>query len=91
MVNISEDDWEPDLESEEWPPSDDESRGQSDGVGGSMGSDSSENEEVWKAGSEPHRHAGTYNLWIVEYHTTGDEVRQARSKTVTSASYPGGP
>jgi len=49
VVNMSEDDWEPDLESEEEPPSDDESRGQSDGAGSSMGSDSSENVEDWQA------------------------------------------
>jgi len=24
------------------------------------------------------RHAGTHNLWLVEDHTTGDKVRQAR-------------
>ena len=84
VVNMSEDDWEPDLDSEEEPPSDDESRGRSDGAGSSMGSDSSENEEDWQAGSEPHRPAG--NRWLVEDHTTGDEVRQARSKT--GASYP---
>jgi len=42
---MSEDDWEPDLESKEEPPSDHESRGQSDGAGSSMGSDGSENEE----------------------------------------------
>jgi len=83
---MSEDDWEPDLESEEEPPSDDESRGQSDGAGSSMGSDGSENEDDWQAGSELHRHAGTHNLWLVEYHTTGDKVRQARLKT--GASYP---
>ena len=41
---MSEDDWEPDL-SEEEPPSDHESRGQSDGAGSSMDSDVSENEE----------------------------------------------
>ena len=64
---MSEDDWEPDLESEEEPPSDDESRGHSDGAGSSMSSDSSENEEDWQAGSEPHRPAG--NLWLVEDHT----------------------
>ena len=80
MVNMSEDDdWEPALDSEEEPPSDDESRGRSDGAGSSMGSDSSENMEDWQAGSEPHRPAG--NLWLVGDHTTGDEVRQARSKT----------
>ena len=45
MVNMSEDDWEPDLESEEEPPSDDELHGQSDGTGSSMGSDGSKNEE----------------------------------------------
>ena len=50
VVNMSEDDWEPDLDSEEEPPSDDESRGRSDGAGSSMGSDSSENEEDWQAG-----------------------------------------
>ena len=50
---MSEDDWEPDLESEEEPSSDDESRGQSDGADSSMGSDGSENEEDWQAGSEP--------------------------------------
>jgi len=83
---MSEDDWEPDLESEEEPLSDDESRGQIDGAGSSMGSDGSENEEDWQAGSEPHWHAGTHNLWLVEDHTTGDKVRQARLKT--SASYP---
>jgi len=83
---MSEDDWEPDLESEEEPPSDDESRGQSDGARSSIGSDGSENEEDWQAGSEPHRHAGTHNLWLVEDHTTGDKVCQARLKTV--ASYP---
>ena len=33
------------LESEEEPPGDDESRGQSDGAGSSMGSDISEDEE----------------------------------------------
>jgi len=59
---MSEDDWEPDSESEEEPPSDDESRGQSDGAGSSMGSDGSENEEDWQAGSELYRHAGTHNL-----------------------------
>jgi len=51
-----------------------------------MGSDGSENEEDWQAGSELHQHAGTHNLWLVEDHTTGDKVRQARWKT--SASYP---
>jgi hypothetical protein len=51
-----------------------------------MGSDSFENEEGWQAGSKPHWHAGNHNLWLVEDHTTGDEVRQARSKT--GASYP---
>jgi len=56
---MSEDDLEPDLEIEEEPPSDDKSCGQNDGVGCSMGSDGSENEEDWQAGSEPHRHAGT--------------------------------
>jgi len=85
VVNISEDDWEPDL-SEEEPSSDDKSRGQSDGAGSSMGSDGSENEEDWQAGSEPHQHAGNHNLWLVEDHTTGDKVRQARLKT--GASYP---
>jgi len=75
---MGEDDWEPDLESEEEPPS--------DGAGSSMGSDGSENEEDWQAGSEPHQHAGTHNLWLVEDHTTGDKVRQARLKT--GASYP---
>jgi len=83
---MSEDDWEPDLESEEEPPSDDESRRQSDGAGSSTGSDGPENEEDWQAGSEPHRYAGTHNLWLVEDHTTGDKVRQARLKT--GASYP---
>jgi len=63
VVNMSEDDWEPDLESEEEPPSDDESRRQSDGAGSSMDSDGSESEEDWQAGSELHRHAGTHNLW----------------------------
>ena len=38
---MSKDDWKPDLESEEEPTSDDESHGQSDGAGSSMGSDSS--------------------------------------------------
>jgi len=51
-----------------------------------MGSDGSENEEDWQAGSEPHRHAGTHNLWLVQDHTTGDKVRQARLKP--GASYP---
>ena len=87
---MSEDDWEPDLESEEEPPSDDESRGQSDGAGSSMGSDGSENEEDWQAGSEPHRHAGTHNLWLVEDHTTGDKVRQARLKPVHRIRTPAG-
>jgi len=41
--NMSEDDWELDLESAEEPPSDDESRGQSNGAGSSMGSDGCEN------------------------------------------------
>ena len=59
---MSEDDWEPNLESEEEPPSDGESRRQSDGAGSSMCSDSSENEEDWQAGSELHRPAGTHNL-----------------------------
>ena len=45
VVNLSEDDWEPDLEREEGPPSDDESHGKSDGAGSSIGSDGSENEE----------------------------------------------
>jgi len=45
VVNMSEDAWEPDLESEEEPPSDDESHGQSDGTGSSMGSGGSKNEE----------------------------------------------
>jgi len=80
---MSNNDWEP--KSEEEPLSDDESRGQSDRAGSSMGSDGSENEEDWQAGSEPHWHAGTQNLWLVEDHTTGDNVRQARLKT--SASY----
>jgi len=88
VVNISEDDWEPDLQSEEEPPSDDESRGQSDGAGSSMSSDGSENEEDWQAGSEPQRHAGTHNLWLVEDHTTGDKVRQARLKTGASYADP---
>ena len=65
---------------EEEPPRDDESRGQSDGAGSCMGSDGSENEEDWQAGSEPHWHAGTHNLWLVEDHTTGVKVPQARSK-----------
>ena len=39
-----------------------------------------------KAGSEPHRHAETHNLWLVEDHTTDDKVRQARLKT--GALYP---
>jgi len=86
VVNMSEDDWEPDLESEEEPPSEKESRGQSDGASSNMGSDGFENEEDWQAGSEPHRHPGTHKLWLVEDHTTVDEVRQARSKT--GASYP---
>jgi len=34
----------------------------------------------WQAGSEPHWHAGTHNLWLVEDHTTGVKVPQARSK-----------
>jgi len=68
------------------PPSDDESREQSDGAGSSMGSDGSEHDEDCKAGSEPDRHAETHNLWLVENHTTGDKVRQARLKT--GASYP---
>jgi len=83
---MSEDDWEIDLESEEEPPSDDESRGQSDGAGSCMDSDGFENEEDWQAGSEPHRQTGTQNLWVVEDHTTGDKVRQASLKT--GASYP---
>ena len=83
---MSEDDWEPDLESEEEPPRDDESCGQIDGVGSSMGSYGSEDEQDWQAGSELYRHAGTHNLWLVEDHTTGDKVHQARLKT--SASYP---
>ena len=83
---MSEDDLEPDLEIEEEPPSDDKSCGQNDGVGCSMGSDGSENEEDWQAGSEPHRHAGTHNLWSVEDHATGDKVCQAPLKT--GASYP---
>jgi len=82
---MSENDWEPELESEEGPPSDDESRGQSDGAGSCMGSDGSQNEKDWQAGSEPHQHAGTHNLWLVEDHTTGDKVRQVRMKT--GASY----
>jgi len=88
VVNMSEDDWEPDLKSEEEPPSDDESRGHSDGAGSSMGSDGSKNEEDWQAGSltELHRYAGTHNLWFVEVHTTGNKVRQAPLKT--GASYP---
>jgi len=56
---MSEDDWEPDLRSEEEPPSYDESRGQSDGAGSSMGSDGSENKEDWQAGSEPPGRIGT--------------------------------
>jgi len=83
---MSEDDWEPDLEGEGEPPSEDESRGQSDGAGSSMGSDGSENEQDWQRGSEPHRHAGTHNLWLVEDLTTGDKVRQVRLNT--GASYP---
>jgi len=76
---MSEVDCEPDLESEQEPLRDDGSRGQSDGTGSSMGSDGSENEEDWQAGSKPHQHAGTRNLWLVEdHHTTGDKVRQAR-------------
>jgi len=81
---MSEDYWEPDLESKEEPPSDDESRGQRDGTGSSMGSDGPENEEDWQAGSGPHRHAGTHNLCLVEDHTTCDKVHQARLKTGTS-------
>jgi len=48
---MSEDDWQPDLESEEEPPSDDESCGQSDGAGSSMGSDGPKIEEDWQEGS----------------------------------------
>jgi len=62
VVNMSEDDWEPDLESEEVPPSDDGSRGQSDAAGSSLGSDGSGNEEDWQAGSESYWHAGTHSL-----------------------------
>jgi len=80
---MSEDDWEPYPES---GSSDDESRGQSDGAGSSMGSDSSKNEQEWQAESELPRPAGTQNLWLVEDHTTGDEVRQVRSKS--GASHP---
>jgi len=88
VANMSEGDWEPDPVSKEEQPSDDESRGQSDGAGSSMDSDSSENdsEEDWKVGSELPRPAGTQNLWLVEDHTAGDEVRRARSKT--GASHP---
>jgi len=49
---MSENDWEPDLESEEEPPSDDESRRQNDGAGSNMGSDGSGNEDDWQTGSE---------------------------------------
>jgi len=86
MANMSEGDWEPDPVTEEEQPSDDEPRGQSDGAGSSMDSDSSENEEDWKVGSELPRPAGTQNLWLVEDHAAGDEVRQARSKP--GASHP---
>jgi len=51
-----------------------------------MGSDGSENEEDWQAGSEPHWHAGIHNLWLVEDYTTGNKVRQAHLKI--GASYP---
>jgi len=68
--------------------SDDESRGQSDEAGSSMGSDGSENEEDWQAGSEPHWHARTHNLWLVENHTTGDKVCQARLKAGASHQDP---
>ena len=51
-----------------------------------MGSDDSEDEEDWQAGSELYRHTGTHNLWLVEDHTTGDKVHQARLRT--GASYP---
>ena len=54
-----------------------------------MGSDgSAENEEDCQAGSEPHGHAGTHNLWLVEDHTTVDKDRQARLKTGASYSDP---
>ena len=86
VVNMSQDDWEPNLKSEEEPPSDYESRGQSDRAGSSMGSNGSENDQDWQAGSEPRRHAETHNLWLVEDHTTGDKARQARSNP--GASYP---
>jgi len=72
VVNMSEDGWEPDLESEEEPPNDDESRGQNDGAGSSVGSDGSENEEDWHARSEHHWHAGTHNLWLVYYRIFDD-------------------
>jgi len=77
---MSEDNWEPDLEIEEEPPIDDESREQSDGAGSSMGSNGSENEEDWQAGSELHRHEGNQNLWLFEDNNTGDKARQARLK-----------
>jgi len=66
VINMSEDNWEPDLEIEEEPPIDDESHEQSDGAGSSMGSNGSENEEDWQAGSELHRHEGNQNLWLFE-------------------------
>jgi len=53
-----------------------------------MGSDDSEDEEDWQAGSELYRHTGTHNLWLVEDHTTGDKVHQARLKTSAAALYP---
>ena len=81
---MSEDDLDSDLESEEEPLSDDESCGQIDGAGSSMGSYGSEDEQDWQAGSELYRHAGTHNLWLVKDHTTGDKVHQARLKTGVS-------
>jgi len=49
-----------------------------------MGSDGSENEEDWQAGSELLWPAGTQNPWLIEDRTTGDEIRQAHSKPGSS-------
>jgi len=77
---MSEDDCEPDQESEEKPPCDDKPKRQSDAAGSNMDSDVSQREKDWQAGSELPRAIRIQNPWLVEDHTIGNKDCQVRSK-----------
>ena len=79
---MSEDDCEPDQESEEKPPFDDEPKRQSDAAGSNMDSDVSQSEKDWQAGSELPRPIRFQNPWLVEDNTTGNRVCQVRSQKI---------